>query len=56
MVKSLGRSRRSCGITSVHAAFRDSQASGDHDAEVGLVTRWADAAIRVRLCQESGGA
>ncbi|HYQ04485.1 MAG TPA: hypothetical protein VER96_37690 [Polyangiaceae bacterium] len=55
-LRQVGLKRLAERLEALKAALDDSQASGDHDAEVRLVTRWADAAIRVRLCQESGGA
>ncbi|HET9955976.1 MAG TPA: hypothetical protein VFQ61_15820 [Polyangiaceae bacterium] len=35
-------------------ALAESQARGDTDSETTLTARWADAAIRLRLCEETG--
>jgi len=55
-LRRVGLSRLAERFEAFKNALDDSQASGDPASELSLVTRWADAAIRVRLCLESAGA
>jgi len=55
-LRRVGLSRLGARFEALKGALDAGQASGDTDSEATLVTRWADAAIRVRLSQESGGA
>jgi hypothetical protein len=54
-LRRVGLSRLAVRFEALKSALDDGQARGDTDSEATLVSRWADAAIRVRLCQESGG-
>jgi hypothetical protein len=54
-LRRLGLSVLAARFEALRSALGQSQASGDAASEAALVARWADAAIRVRLCQESVG-
>ena len=54
-LRRLGLAELAARFESLRGALGESQASGDAGSEAVLVARWADAAIRVRLCQESTG-
>ncbi|MBN1610603.1 MAG: hypothetical protein JW940_28495 [Polyangiaceae bacterium] len=54
-MRRLGLTELAARFEALRSALGQSQASGDAGSEAALVARWADAAIRVRLCQESAG-
>lgn len=54
-LRRVGLTRLATRFDALKSALDDGQASGDVSSEALLVTSWADAAIRLRLCQESSG-
>jgi hypothetical protein len=54
-LRRVGLIRLAARFDALKRALEDGQASGDAGSEAALATSWADAAIRVRLCQESSG-
>jgi hypothetical protein len=54
-LRRVGLMRLAARFDALKLALENGQASGDAGSEVALAESWANAAIRLRLCQESSG-